>query len=64
MKSNLLKFLVILSAILFIGTGVSWVDGYPGKGHNGFRGKGHHYKKQVLPTWLPQGALCLRFFDI
>lgn len=45
MKSNLLKFLVILSAVLFIGTGVSWADGNREKGHQGYRGNGNHYQK-------------------
>ncbi|HHP7234853.1 MAG TPA: hypothetical protein ACFCUC_09505 [Desulfobacterales bacterium] len=44
MKSNLLKFLVILSAILFIGTGVSWADGQRGKRHHG-RGYDHPRQK-------------------
>ena len=43
MKSYKLKFIVILTAILFIGTGVSWADGFRGKGHR-YHGKGNHDK--------------------
>ena len=54
MKSNMLKFMVIVSAVLFIGTGVSWADGYRGKGHN-YYGKGNHYKNLYKHKYHQRG---------
>lgn len=55
MKSSLMKFLVIFSAVLFIGTGVSWAGGYRDKGPAHDRGKGQHHQKwhkhNAYPRW-------------